>query len=303
VTSSRGWPGQLELLIPHYGSEQLLREAVESVLHQTNPNWTLTVVEDGARTGSPIEGWLGSLDDARVRYESNHATLGVAGNFQRCLDLASGEFVTFLGCDDRLLPEYVDLVSNALSEHSNVSVVQPGVQIIDPRGELCSPLADRLKALVAPKVREPRVLDGERLLVSLMRGNWTYFPSMVWRRALLDRIGFRQDLDVALDLVALASLVLDDGSMLLLPDVAFEYRRHVGSASSLAAANADRFVEERRVLDELAARARARGWHRASRAARVRVTSRAHAAALLPEAMRTRSWDPARKFVRHALGS
>ena len=92
---------------------------------------------------------------------------------------------------------------------------------IDLRGEVYEHLADRLKHLLAPHSDEPRSLAGERLLVSLMRGNWTYFPSLAWRRETLDPIGFRQDLDVALNLVALASLVLDGATMLLLPNVVF----------------------------------------------------------------------------------
>ena len=230
-----GRSGRIEFLVPHYGSEPYLREAVDSVLHQTDPNWCLTVVEDGAPSTSPIESWLQSLNDSRVRYERNTSTLGVAGNFQRCLDLASGEFVTFLGCDDRLMPRYVECVSQALAAHPAVSVVQPSVRVIDLRGEVYKPVADRLKHWLAPHSHEPRSLAGERLLVSLMRGNWTYFPSLAWRREALDPIGFRQDLDVALDLVALASLVLDGATMLLLPDVVFEYRRHLGSVSSQAA--------------------------------------------------------------------
>ena len=302
MTSPRGGRGRIEFLIPHYGSEQYLHEAVDSVLHQTDPGWSLTVVEDGAPSTSPIEGWLRSLGDSRIHYVGNTSTLGVAGNFQRCLDLASGEFVAFLGCDDRLMPRYVEFVTRALSAHPAVSVVQPSVRIIDHRGDVSKPLADRLKHVLAPRTQEARILGGERLLLSLMRGNWTYFPSLMWRRETLNRIGFRQDLDVALDLVALASLVLDGGSMLLLPDFAFEYRRHVGSVSSLAATSAGRFSEERRVMGELAAQARERGWSRASRAARFRLTSRAHAVALLPDAIRSRNWDAVRKYIRHAFG-
>ena len=167
------------------------------------------------------------------------------------------------------------------------------------RLQACCRSAQALAGSAFPRTKKP---CRRAPLVSLMRGNWTYFPSLAWRREALDPIGFRQDLDVALDLVALASLVLDGATMLLLPDVVFEYRRHLGSVSSQGATSAGRFIEERRVMGELAARARECGWHRASRAARFRFTSRAHAVALLPDAIRSRSWDPARKYVRHAFG-
>jgi len=291
----------LEFLIPFYGDEGYLRDAVMSVITQTDSEWFLTIVEDGDQ-GSNVGKWLRSLEDSRVRHLRNKRTLGVAANFQRCLDVSSHDYVTFLGCDDRLRSTYVETVRRGLLTAPTVTMVHPGVQVIDEEGRPASPLADRLKARLAPRPARGNVLSGERLLASLMLGNWTYFPSIAWRREPLDRIGFRQDLDVALDLVALASLVLDGATMLLLPDVVFEYRRHLGSVSSQAATSAGRFIEERRVMGELAARARECGWHRASRAAHFRFTSRAHAVALLPDAIRSRSWYPARKFVRHAFG-
>ena len=292
----------LEFLIPFYGDEGYLRDAVKSVITQTDSEWTLTIVEDGDH-GPGVGRWLRGLEDPRIRHLRNERTLGVAANFQRCLDASSRDYVTFLGSDDRLRSTYVETVRQGLLTTPTVTMVHPGVQVIDEAGRPATPLADRLKARLRPRPPRGNVLYGERLFASLMLGNWTYFPSIAWRRESLARVGFRQDLDVALDLVALAALVLDGASMLLMTDVVFEYRRHVGSVSSLAATSAGRFIEERRVMGELAAHARERGWHRGSRSARVRVSSRAHAVALLPAAIRSRSWSPAGKYIRHAFGS
>lgn len=291
----------LEILIPYYGDEGYLREAVTSVISQTDSAWTLTVVEDGDQ-GFGVGAWLASLGDPRVRHLLNERNLGLAANFQRCLEVSSQEYVTFLGCDDRLRPTYVETIRRGLLTAPTVSMVQPGVQVIDQEGDPASPLADRLKARLAPGRAEQGVLSGEQLYASLMLGNWTYFPSVAWHRESLQKVGFRQDLGVALDLVAMAALVLDGASLLLMSEVVFEYRRHLGSVSSLAATSAGRFDEERRVMGELADLARDRGWPRAARAARLRLTSRAHAATLLPKAIGSRNWDPARSYLRHAFG-
>nr|AIA96014.1 CAZy families GT2 protein [uncultured Arthrobacter sp.] len=135
-----------------------------------------------------------------------------------------------------------------------------------------------------------------------MRGNWTYFPSLAWRRDRLRDVGFRQDLRVAPDLVALATLVLAGDRMLVLDETVFEYRRHARSVSSMAASDAARFAEERMVHREIERLANGRGWHNAARAARVRLSSRLHAASLVPGTIRSRSWAAGRQEVIHAFG-
>lgn len=287
------------LVVPYAGSLAYLREAVESVLRQTDPGWTLTVVEDGEQDPG-ARPWLEALEDPRVSYVRNERNLGVAGNFQRCLELAVNSHITFLGCDDRLLPDYVAVVRRALQEHDDVAIVQPGVQIIDSGGGPSAPLGDLVKRLIAP--RGPQVLAGEGLLTSLMRGNWAYFPALCWRRETLVRQGFRQDLGVALDLEVLGRLVLSGESLLVLPGRQFEYRRHAASVSSAAAIRTDRFVEERLVMNELATGSAGLGWNRASRAARTRITSRLHAALLLPRAMSGRDRSTARALWCHLTG-
>ncbi len=66
----------------------------------------------------------------------------------------------------------------------------------------------------------------------------------------------------------------------------FQYRRHEASVSSVGAAQATRFVEERNYFMDVADRMRAQGWDRAARAAHNHVSSRLHALTMLPGALR-----------------
>jgi GT2 family glycosyltransferase len=292
----------ITIVVPYAGPADLLREAVGSVLTQTDPHWRLVVVEEGVQDPA-VEPWLRGLCDPRVRYERNPTRLGVAGNFQRCLELAGTDHLVLLGSDDRLRDTYVEVVRRALAEHPGVGVVQPGVQTIDATGETTRPVGDRVKTLLRPRTSGTTlVLGGEDLLASLMRGNWAYFPSLCWDRRRLSRLGFRQDLHTVLDLEVLGRLVLEGGELLLVEDVVFDYRRHRASASALASISTDRFEEERRVMNELSAAAAARGWHRAARAAAWRATSRLHALTLLPAAVVGRRARTAHVLTRHVVG-
>jgi glycosyltransferase involved in cell wall biosynthesis len=291
----------IEILIPHYGDEDLLREAVSSVLTQSDPRWHLHILDDSP-TGS-VGSWASNLPAEQVVYEANPIRLGVAANLQRCMGRARAEWVVFLGCDDVLQPHFVARIHLLAKAFPQVSVILPGVEIIDHAGVTCLPVIDRVKRLLSPVGTSPGVLSGEALLASLMRGNWTYFPAMAWRRRTITEIGFRQDLATTLDLALLAEVILDGGQLLVDPKAAFCYRRHPASASSVTAANSERFLEEQRLFEELASKSRAIGWGRADRAARWHLTSRLHAMTLIPRALRRRDGAMTRTLVRYAFWS
>lgn len=266
-----------EVLLPFYGALDPFKEAVRSVLSQEQGELTLLVVEDGPQ-GFDTAGWLKSLRDDRIRYVKNPERLGIAGTFQCALDESVADHVVFLGCDDIMLPNYLQCVRTALAQFPDADVVQPGVRIIDADGRAVTPLVDRVKATLRPRVHRPTLLANEQLSARLMHGNWTYFPSICWRSETIRQYGFRPDLPTLLDLALLTDVLVGGGRFVLSPQVAFEYRRHVASASARSAADQTRFSEEKRFHQEVAAGFTQMGWKCAAAAARLRLTSRSHAA-------------------------
>jgi glycosyltransferase involved in cell wall biosynthesis len=289
----------IDLVVPFYGPPAHLQELVSSVLSQTSPDWRLVVVDD-AWPGDSVAPWLESLGDERIHYLRNQRNLGVNGNFRRCLELAEADHVAFPGGDDLLLPRYVEVVLEAAAR-TEASVVQPGVRVIDGTGRTVRPLGDRVKRLLAPRGDGTTVLSGEPLATSLLRGNWAYFPSLCWAREAAQRHGFRPGLEVVLDLQLLLELVLDGERLAFTPEESFCYRRHAGSVSSLTAVSFERFDEEAALFDTMGRRLAERGWPRAARAARRRLTSRLHAATLLPTVVRHGDFAAAGRLAGHAL--
>jgi glycosyltransferase involved in cell wall biosynthesis len=291
----------LDILMPFYGRVDQFRIAVESVRAQTDADWRLVIVDDVYPDVSAGE-WARGLDDPRITYVRNQQNLGVSGNFNRCVSLIENDFAVIIGCDDVMRPEYVARIGALRSRYPVADLLQPGVSVIDQNGEPSEPLADRVKTLLRPRGARPRVLKGEELAASLLRGNWCYFPSLAWRSDRLREFGFREDRRVVQDLTLIMQIVLSGGSLVLDAEIVFDYRRHAASVSSQGGVDGSKFAEERDVFYEAADSCDALGWHRAARVARRHVPSRLNALSELPAALRSGDSDGRRALLRHVLG-
>jgi len=291
--------------MPYRGAAPMMREAVRSILAQQDPHWRLTVVDDGAAPGVPE--WFAALIEEhgpdKIHYERNEIQLGIAGNFQKCLALVTQPLVTMIGSDDRMLPDYVGTVRSLMRSCPQLSLAQPGVQIIDSDGRVVLPWVDLAKQVCAPRVRGTTVLGGEDLAVSLLRGNWLYFPAICWRADVITKVGFDPNLRVVQDLALALEWVRAGAEIVVSDTVCFQYRRHSVSVSSERAYSGTRFVEEHDFFLDEAAKMAGLGWDHAARAARLHLSSRLHAATLLPAALRRGNRGEARTLAAYALGS
>src|SRR6516165_4647988 len=101
-----------------------LREAVESVLAQVYENWELLLVDDGSTDADLLRELpvLGARD-RRIRLVGLESHQGISAALNRGLDLASGEWVTFLDHDDLLEPD-------ALFQNVKLLQENPGLDLI-----------------------------------------------------------------------------------------------------------------------------------------------------------------------------
>jgi glycosyltransferase involved in cell wall biosynthesis len=278
----------MDIMLPAYGDGALVRETIASVLAQEDQDWHLTVIDDGAQVSThDLKSWVTDLGDPRIRYLANPHRVGLNRNFQRCADEATADLVLVIGSDDRLLPDLVSRVRKAAA---------------------ATPLVDRVKRLTslrfddAQRQRGWQLTGGETLASSLLRGNWMYFPSVVFRRDVLQRHGFREGFDIVLDLDLYLRILMEGGQAVLFSEPGIEYRRHSASLSSATADDGSRFDEEQRYFAETAAAMAELGWPKAARAARWHLTSRLHAVTKTPGLLAARKFKPAASMLKAAFG-
>lgn len=293
----------IDVLLPFHGAPELLRQTVRSIQSQTSSEWRLIIVND-AHPDRTVDSWAEDLaaTDSRICYHRNVENLGANGNYMKALSLARADLIVFMGADDLMLPNYLQVMESAATLFPEAVVYECGVEVVGAEGGVVNPLVDRIKDLLRPNIAGTTRLTGEPLLSSLLNGNWTYFPSLCWRRKVVRNLGFRPEFHVVQDLALLVDVLRQPGgTMALATEVAFQYRRHRGSDSAVKTLGGARFAEEKAYFRTIAKELGESGYPRAARAAKLHITSRLHAAALIPAAAIARDVNASRDLARHAL--
>jgi glycosyltransferase involved in cell wall biosynthesis len=288
----------LDIALPFYGDVAFMKQTVQSILNQSDSKWKLIVVDDGY-PDETLPGWFANLGDSRIKYQRNTNNLGANGNFQKCLGLLSAEYCLVMGADDLLEPNFVQRINELILQNPGVSMIHPGVKVIDENNEQISTRSDQVKRSIREAQGNSKILSGESLAKSLMRGNWMYFPSIVWKTKTIQEIGFRPGFHVCQDLGLAMDLIMQGGEMALIEDEIFRYRRHQESDSSIKAINGERFKDEKHFFNVMASDLKKVGWISASRTAKIHSTSRLHAASLIPACI-ARKQNPL-PLLKHVL--
>jgi glycosyltransferase involved in cell wall biosynthesis len=293
----------LDIFVPYWGDPGYMKLTVDSVLGQTNPNWLLTVVDD-AYPDPTIERYVAAIGDPRITYIKKPKNEGITASFRTSIQLASQELVAVVGCDDVLLPNYVETVLQAHQDCPDADIIQPGVQVIDADGQPTNTLVDAVKQrLLRPRTASPLLLEGEELVTSLLHGDWLYWPSLSFKTSSVRKVDFRDEFPIIQDLALIVDMIMQGNSLLVVPTKSFAYRRHTESASSVLIVDGSRFEGERDYFALAERLARLQGWQRAERAAKLRLTSRLHALSLLPALLKARNKSACRTMIRHGLGT
>lgn len=276
-----------EIFVPFWGEPALLFETVESVRAQSVEDWSMTILDDCYPDDS-VPAYFAALDDPRITYIRNETNLGITENYREAIRRVRSDYVTILGCDDLMHPNYLALIARTIAAVPQADVIQPGVDVIDGDGAPVRPLVDRVKQrLLAPRGGEGiAVLTGEAMATSLIRGDWLYWPSLTFKTETLRRIDFRDGLPIIQDLALLMDVAFEGGTLAFNPELAFSYRRHSGSASQKTLLDGRRFRDERSYFREARRLAEGQRWRRTASTARIRLMSRLHGVAELPSVIR-----------------
>lgn len=126
----------VSFLLPAYKGQHLA-ESIESILKQTFTDFELVIVNDCSP--DDIDGIISSYDDYRIRYYRNESNIGgknLVAQWNRCLDLARGEWTVMASDDDIYDPKFLEELIRLTTKWPSCIVFHSNVKCIDDNGEL-----------------------------------------------------------------------------------------------------------------------------------------------------------------------
>lgn len=124
---------KISVCIPSYNHAHFLTDAIGSVLKQTYTDFELVVVDNCStdNTAQLVQEYMAT--DSRVRYVRNHINVGPQNNLNRCLEVATGEYINILCADDLLEPAALQELIRAFDEHPGISLAGCARLIVNQR--------------------------------------------------------------------------------------------------------------------------------------------------------------------------
>ena len=209
---------KFSILVPLYNTpEKFLHEMIQSVQAQTYPNWELCLAD-----GSDAEhGYVGAIvkeyqkNDPRILYKVLEENYGISENTNRCIEMATGDYIALFDHDDLLHP-------GVLYENMKV-ITEQGADFIYTdemvfEKDLNHPITVHCKPDFA---------------IDNLRANNYICHFSVFSKKLQEKVGgFRHECDGSQDFDLVLRLSEKAEKIVHIPKVLYFWRSHAGSVAS-----------------------------------------------------------------------
>jgi glycosyltransferase involved in cell wall biosynthesis len=215
---------RVSVLLAVYNGTPYLREAMDSILGQSEPSLELIVVDDASTDAT----WQCVSDaaacDSRIIALRNDNNTGASGALNRGLAVVQGRYITRQDADDVSLPQRLAEQVAFLEAYPKVSAVGTAVRFIDTQGTVLS--------------TSTPLLDDASLQTALLAYNCFCGPTIMARRSTLATMDFRfaEDLSTSED-YDMALRLAEVGQLANLPEPLYLYRQHSASVSQRQSAS------------------------------------------------------------------
>lgn len=121
----------ISVVIPVYNAQDTIEATLNSVLSQTYRNLEVLVINDGSKDGTLEK--LNSIQDSRLTIYS-YPNAGLSASRNRGIELAQGEYISFIDADDLWTPNKLELQLKALQNNPQAALAYSWTDYIDLDG-------------------------------------------------------------------------------------------------------------------------------------------------------------------------
>lgn len=196
---------KVSVCIPIFNGVGYIRSALDSVLQQKYQDFEVVIVDNCSTDNTKALVEELSSQSEKIYFFRNEQNIGLAGNLNKCLEHARGEYIKYLCVDDMLLPDCLEQMVAGLDAHPAVSLVCGGRFSSDESGQ---PFGLRRYS------SRKEVIPGSKVITRcLFGGNFIGEPTAVMFRKSDMRTRFRDDLPQLMDMEMWFRL-LENGKLL-----------------------------------------------------------------------------------------
>jgi glycosyltransferase involved in cell wall biosynthesis len=214
----------ISVVMPAYNADPFISQAIDSVLAQTWRDFELIVVDDGSTDRTLEIAKRYAAQDVRIKVYS-HPNKGTAPTLNRCIELASSEWVFLMHADDLMRPNRLERQLAFVREHPELAVASSLVWNVDSK--------DRIIGKATSEFFTHEAVDKS---FSANKPIGFHHPAVALRKsAVLSVGGYRQEFWPAEDMDLWNRLVGKGYKILVQPEYLLYYRMH-GNAASISRA-------------------------------------------------------------------
>ncbi len=171
---------RVSIVTPTFNSERFILETAKGVLSQSHEDWEWIVVDDGSEDQTMH--LLDDLQNPRIRLFKAGRTANPAGCRNFGIRQATGSYIAILDHDDVFDSRKLAAQVSFLARYPKVGAVHTNVRVLlHESGELT------LRRMRQPPREE--ILGSHELTAELLKGNFIYMSSVVYRSEVIRGIG------------------------------------------------------------------------------------------------------------------
>jgi len=129
------------IILPVHNGGHYLKQCIGSILSQTYTDFNCIILENASTDGT-LE-WLQSVKDDRITIISSEKLLTIEENWGRITGVKKNEFITLIGHDDILYPDFLDVMNRQVTSKPEASLYHTHFNYIDASGNIrrpCKPM-------------------------------------------------------------------------------------------------------------------------------------------------------------------
>lgn len=141
---------KVSIIMGIYNCAETLNEAIDSIINQTYSNWEFIICDDGSKDDSyRIAKGYEIKDPNRFKVIQNGKNKGLNVTLNKCLEIATGEYVARMDGDDICDPMRFQKEVEILNNHPEYAIVSSYMTTFDERGDWGC-----IKTLEEPQIKD-----------------------------------------------------------------------------------------------------------------------------------------------------